>query len=162
MMPAWAMLLPWDIIRSVSFKHGLSPYLVGALCYTESGGDTYAYRYEPQYKYMANVDDFAAKCGITRTSEQVGQMTSWGLMQVMGGTARYLGFKGPLTELTDPAIGLEYGCLYLLRLMKKYSKIEDTVAAYNAGSPRIKLDGSYENQKYVDKVLGFIAELQVV
>ena len=97
---------------------------------------------------------------------------SWGPMQIMGATARWLGFKGTfLSELIEPEVGIEYGCKYLANLKRRFSgnsknncnQVDDIaifcdkkISAYNAGSPRKKADGTYVNQKYVDKVLNSI------
>ena len=71
--------------------------------------------------------------------------------QIMGGVARELGFAGYLPELCDPAVGLEYSCRHLKRYYTKYGNWPDTIASYNAGSPR-KIGEIFVNQSYVDKV----------
>lgn len=82
-------------------------------------------------------------------------------MQLMGGTARGLGFEGHIAELVDPATGLEYGCRYLAKQMTRYPAIPHAIAAYNAGSYRDSNgDGFADNQDYVDKVMGFWNELK--
>jgi soluble lytic murein transglycosylase-like protein len=79
-------------------------------------------------------------------------MTSWGLMQVMGAVAREYGHEGHCGLLFKPEIGLDYGCRHLKMYFDKFSDWKDAVASYNAGSPRKREDGSYQNQAYVDKV----------
>jgi soluble lytic murein transglycosylase-like protein len=77
-------------------------------------------------------------------------------MQVMGATARELGFKGRFfTELCDPMEGLNYGCRYLVRLQREhFDRLgwPGVAAAYNAGTPRRLASGNFANQVYVDKV----------
>ena len=96
-------------------------------------------------------------------TERQDQMTSWGLMQVMGAVARELGHTGPLSDLLDPPTGLFYGCLHLRRFRAKYDIWPDVIAAYNAGSPRRVAGqiGPYVNQSYVDKVLAAWNNLEV-
>ena len=88
-------------------------------------------------------------------TERVGQMCSWGLMQVMGAVAREYGFKGYFPQLCDPVVGLRYGCLHVTKFRAKYGQWSDVIAAYNAGSPRREPTNpwSYVNQFYVNKVL---------
>ena len=117
----------------------------------ESSLDPGVFRYEPAYKYLYLLDD---KSQLSPT-ERIGQMCSWGLMQVMGAVARELGYTQSFPKLCYPAVGLRYGCLHLHKFKSKYSAWPDVIASYNAGSPRRSLGpGSpYFNQSYVDKVL---------
>jgi hypothetical protein len=120
---------------------------VMAFCVVESSLNEWAYRYEPQYKWL--VGDVHS----ISPTERIGQMISWGLMQVMGGVAREHGFNGIFTELCDPTIGLRYGMLHLSKHYAKHKNWPDAIASYNAGSPRKNEAGQYHNQTYVDKIL---------
>ena len=133
-------------IAAISFQYALPSNLVRAICQVESNFEPYAFRYEPQYKWL--VGD---KLTMTVT-EKFGQMCSWGLMQVMGGVAREYHFTGPLPALCEPAIGLNYGCRHLKKFFEQHGNWEDAVASYNAGSPR-KVAGVFLNQDYVKKVM---------
>jgi soluble lytic murein transglycosylase-like protein len=44
--------------------------------------------------------------------------TSWGLMQVMGQSARELGYREFIPELCDPASGLYWGCKIFTRKLE--------------------------------------------
>jgi len=100
-------------------------------------------------------------------TELLGQQASWGLMQIMGATARERGFKGWLTELCDPAVNLEWGCRHLRWMLDHpldyglsiaqgpavlKGTLADLAAAWNGGSCRI-VDDTYANQSYVDRVV---------
>jgi len=122
-----------------------------AITEVESGGDTYAVRYEPNWKYLYNVEEFAKLSLVSLETEKVCQMMSWGLMQVMGAVARECGFEDRLPQLIDPRCGAKYGCNKLKKLFRIHKTVDDVIASYNAGSP-IKRDGKYVNQGYVDKV----------
>lgn len=162
-------------IRDAASAAGLPLPLVQAIVAVESGGRTYAYNPEPHYRYLWNVAenkpfrtltpaeraserppaDFPRPAGVARDAEWWAQQASWGLMQVMGGTARWLGFMGPdLAALCEPRIGMKWGCAYLERLVKRYGSLQDAVSAYNQGAPAKGPDGKYLNQGYVDKVIG--------
>lgn len=88
---------------------------------------------------------------------------SYGLMQIMYGNARHLGFTGSPFDLFNPEHGVHYGCKFLSRLYKRYKGIiTDVVSAYNQGNNRfydINKNGikdeneKYRNQQYVDKVM---------
>ena len=129
----------------VATEQSLPVALVRAFCEVESAFNPWAVRYEPGYRWLVgNEVDLTA-------TERTMQMTSWGLMQVMGAVAREHGFTGPIPQLCDPIIGLRYGCLHLNKLHARYVLWPDTIAAYNAGTPRM-VQGQYVNQTYVDRV----------
>src|SRR5712671_5546505 len=96
-----------QIARAVAVKYGLDTALVCAVCDHESAGwQPYAVRYEPGFydRYISTMH------GLTQT-EKTMRATSFGLMQVMGQTAREYGFSGHfLTELLDPETAILYGC----------------------------------------------------
>lgn len=123
-----------------------------AIIETESSFNTWAVRYEPAFRYIDTSKDWAKICRITKDTEEFLQKCSWGLGQLMGGSARALGMRGPLQSLCDPEVGIFWAAVHLKKLIDKYPKPSDHIAAYNAGSPRFK-DGAYVNQEYVDKVL---------
>ena len=127
---------------------------VKAVCLVESSLNQWAYRYEPQYKYVVGAAESLS------ATERTGQMISWGLMQVMGGVARERGWTGPLPQLCDPVVGLKFGMLHLRKFYAKYQNWPDALASYNAGSPRKGADGKYFNQSYVDKVLRAWAQFE--
>lgn len=61
---------------------------------------------------------------------------SYGVMQVLGSTARGLGFNGSPVELLRPDVGIEWGTRYLAWLRQKYGDDFDAVlSAYNFGHP---------------------------
>lgn len=142
------MAIPPNELRKLIESHpdrGPLPIeCVMAVCMVESSLNPWAYRYEPSYKWLVGQDLSA--------SERCGQMISWGLMQVMGGVAREHGFTGPYPALCDPMTSLRYGMLHLRKFWAKYQNWPDTLASYNAGRP-VRIDGKYQNQAYIDKVL---------
>jgi len=99
-----------DLAKAIAPKHGLDPQLVCAIIEQESGGDQWAIRYEPAFmnKYVP--------VGLGPT-ESVARATSWGVMQVMGQTARDANYNGALPALCDPASGIEVGCTVLAKKM---------------------------------------------
>lgn len=127
--------------------------MVLAIMEVESSFNPKVLRYEKNFKYFTTPENFAKKLGITVETEINCQKTSYGLMQLMGGTARELKFQGYLTDLLNPAVNIIWGTDFLQKLCRTYLRDPDRVAAYNAGSVRKKPDGSYENQEYVSKIL---------
>lgn len=146
------------LIEAAARSHGLPVRLVTAVVEVESGGDACAFRYEPGFyeRYINGNPKIRAVRPCSLATERQAQATSWGLMQVMGATARGLGYPGAfLSELTRPEMGLEYGCKLLAKLAKRYEAGHGwpgVVAAYNAGSVRIAPGGGFVNQSYVDKI----------
>lgn len=99
------------LARKYATKYLLDTALVCAIADHESGGwIPWATRYEPLFfdKYVQPL----VNTGVVHTmSEANARATSWGLMQIMGQTARELGFTGKyLSELCDPDVGLDLGC----------------------------------------------------
>ena len=159
MIPTWAMKLPMNLIYSKAIDAGLEPFMVAAIVYQESKGFVYAVRYEPDFKWTHRVEHFAKYQRITVETEMNLQKQSFGLMQIMGGTARWLGLDGALPSLYKPENNLYWGCKYLSYLKDKYSGY-GYVSAYNQGSARIDpKTGKFANQEYVDNVLKFYKEL---
>src|SRR5687768_1415710 len=153
MIPDWAMKLPLNLIYTKSAECRLNAYIVAAIVYTESSGDTKRPRYEPGYSYLVDPAAHARSRRISVETETVLQQMSWGLMQIMGATARDLGFTGDIPDLVNAPVGLHWGCKFLKVLHERYNgRWLDVIAAYNAGSPRREDNGDYENQGYVDKV----------
>jgi len=145
------------MIREAAERHGLPIAAVKAICRKESSLGQHLYRYEPHYKWL--VTD-----GVDMTpTERAGQMASWGVMQIMGATARERGYVGRdfIPFVQDHTVGLEYGCRHLAYLWHRYKHWPAAIAAYNAGSPRQNGDGTYENQGYVNDVLRFWNEYDV-
>jgi soluble lytic murein transglycosylase-like protein len=90
----------------------LDPALVCAIVEQESGWEPWAVRYEPGY-----YERYVAPHGFTPTEAQA-RSFSWGLMQMMGDSARSLGFTGHLASLCDPATGLAWGCRFFVEKVK--------------------------------------------
>jgi soluble lytic murein transglycosylase-like protein len=80
-------------------------------------------------------------------------------MQVMGSVTREYGYGDSLALLVEPFRALEYGCRHLRNFRKRYPNGRDWIAAYNAGSPRKKPDGSYSNEAYVKKVVSYWSDI---
>lgn len=128
--------------------------LVMAIIETESSGNPWAMRYEEMYIYINLRAPRPESC--TALTEKILQKSSFGLMQIMGGTARHLGFKRWLGELLEPETNIRYGVLWLSRLYDEYHEshgIEGVIAAYNSGSPRKSSSGEYVNKGYVEKIM---------
>lgn len=103
-------------------RYGLPPGILKALAQHESAENTWAHRPEPKFreKYIGQkpLDQLPGKRipGASEETERADRSASWGLLQVMGETARELWFIGPfLTQLCDPETGIEFGAKHLKR-----------------------------------------------
>lgn len=159
-LPVWAKMLPVSMITAIGEQQKVDPHLIAAVIQVESGGVTWRLRAEPTFAYLNAPERWAKRLGITKETEIACQKMSWGLMQVMGGTARDIGYEDHISELVEPEIGVYWGTVYLARQLKKYQTVKGAVAAYNAGSLRIGKDGKIVNQSYVDKVMALLSELR--
>lgn len=142
-----------DLIH-IAAKHFILPanIVYGIVC-AESDGIPTARRFEPAFLRRYISKDIKK----ADPEEANGRATSWGLMQVMGENLRAMGYELPFEGLLhDRENALHYGCKFLRsacwRYYYKYG-IEGVIAAYNAGSPRKKANGTFVNQAYVDKVI---------
>ena len=143
-------------IQAAAARHGLAPVLVAAIVQTESAGNPWATRFEPDF-LNSYVDAAPRRFGaVSVQTERMCRAISFGPMQIMGQVARERGFTGVfLTELCDSETGLEYGCRHLAALRDRYLALwglDGVIAAYNAGSPRRDSWGNFVNQSYVDTV----------
>jgi soluble lytic murein transglycosylase-like protein len=163
--PGWYTRLPLATLYRAASAYQIDPYLLASICQQESGGNPWAMRFEPSLEGEVTKDGsylrLAMKNGITSITERILQQSSFGLCQILGLTARRMGFDRSLLELTTPAIGLDYGAKLLQSLLKRYNWVEvDAVAAYNAGEVKLNSSGSLVNQLYVTSVCSFAKELR--
>lgn len=117
----------WRVIKLKARRFGLDPYILAGIVARESGGDPWAVRAEPTYKWLwgEKKQDFYMQC------------ISYGLCQVMGATAREFGFKGYLTQLCEPHLGLQYGASYLTWCLHKTDgDIDKALLKYNGGGDK--------------------------
>lgn len=140
--------------RGMAELHGLEPLLVWALVEQESGWRPEATRYEPHYRWLVvPAEGMGIDCG---EAEIRGQRTSWGLCQVMGAVARELGLSGPFEALLRPGVGLDYGCRYLARQLRRSGgDVRAALSRYNSGRP-----ASEAGLRYADQVLARVARLR--
>ena len=115
----------------VALNMSLDPALVCAICAHESDGwDEYAMRYEPAFyqHYVSSMKNLSA-------TEMTLRATSFGLMQIMGQTAREQGFdEKNLGKLLDPLNAVTQGCRKLKRCLEmNRGDVSAALLAYNGG-----------------------------
>lgn len=125
------------VVATVAGRHDMPVELVAAMVLQESSGNRYANRFEQGF-YKAYIEghelDFVPRSCL-HVTEALGRATSWGLLQVMGATARQYGFRGWFPELCETETGLDAGCRYLADLRRRFGHEgwPVMVRAYNAG-----------------------------
>lgn len=138
---------------------GISARLIAAIITIESAWNPWAMHLETRFRYLMNVANHAQATHTTIETERELQKMAFGLMQLVGGTARAIGYKGPLTLLLDPEVNIHWGSRYLRQIRVHYpNNVRDQVAAYNAGSVRLDGAGRYVNQAYVDQVIAILTQ----
>jgi soluble lytic murein transglycosylase-like protein len=123
-----------DLARQIAREHAIDPALVCAVIEQESAWNPWAVRYEPAFlsRYVAPL----YTAGKLSATEAYTRAMSWGLMQVMGQVAREFGFKETsLSELCDPATGVEFGCRILsARLARAKGDATAALLDWNGGA----------------------------
>jgi soluble lytic murein transglycosylase-like protein len=159
-VPNWAKSYPWIVVSKYAKKYHVDTNLLIALMGVESGGRAWVSRFEPHIKKYYSPNKFAQYNNQTLSTEKIQQASSFGYMQILGRTARLLGFQEPLGNLFNPDVNIEYACKLIKDIRLRYRHEEDIIAAYNAGAARID-NGRYVNQEYVDKVNSRLEELRL-
>lgn len=119
-----------DLAVQTANAHQLDPVLVCSVVEQESAWDTFAIRFEPGFYTR-----YVAPQALASQTESQARAFSWGLMQVMGQTAREAGFKGRyLSMLCNPGAGLDIGCKVLKgKLARHPQSVESGLLAWNGG-----------------------------
>jgi soluble lytic murein transglycosylase-like protein len=135
------------LAKQKAADNGIDPALVCAICEQESGWDPWAVRFEPAFytRYILPMKNIRATEAYTRAM-------SFGLMQIMGQTARELGYADTfLTGLCHPPVALDYGCKKLTKcLTAAAGDVEKALLRYNGGS----------NAEYGRQVMARMAKYQ--
>jgi len=132
--PVQANVMRWHKIMWLNGqKLGVEPAVIAAIMHRESEGNPDAMRYEAKKK------DY-----------------SYGLMQVLSETAKWLGFNADVNILLEPEINIYYGAKYLANRLKLYGNMVDAISAYNCGTVK-KTNGIYSNQGYVFAVVANVS-----
>jgi hypothetical protein len=121
-----------SLAKQNALAHHLDPAIVCAIIEQESSWNPHAIRYEPLFfaKYVAPL---YTNNKISAT-EAYARGFSWGLMQVMGQTAREAGFAEPfLSLLCDPGTALEVGC----RVFRKKLDTANNQSLFRSEQPQV-------------------------
>jgi soluble lytic murein transglycosylase-like protein len=117
------------LVTKYATKYGLDPCLVCAVCEQESAWNPFATRWEPAF-----FQKYVVPQGLEDGTEAYTRAMSFGLMQVMGETARELGFQGKfLAQLCDPDIAIDLGCRKLQKCFSIHGDTETALLCYNGG-----------------------------
>lgn len=134
-----------EIVRDAAQRHRLPPAVVCGLVETESKWNPWAARYEPAFftRYIDKsamhiiVREFCRKADffVNFDTELRERAFSKGLGQLMGQTARELGYIGPLSRLYEPHINITWCCKLLKRNLDKCTgDMTKALLKYNGGA----------------------------
>lgn len=151
-VPAYSKNFPWEIIEQYSKYYEIDKLLIASVIMVESGGNQFAIRYEPDFKYLHEISLWSQRWVVSYSTCKILQQCSYGLMQIMGATAMDLGLKDIPTNLFDIEKNIKYGTKVLKEKSKEWGNDPlDIYAAYNAGTIRKTVRGLYLNQWNVTK-----------
>lgn len=142
-----------ELVNKYSLEYDLRPDIVACIIIQESAGDTFATRWEDKfyYNHLASKKSHELAGWIpssnsvpTIATERMQRSCSYGLMQVLGDTARWCGkvVSPYLTILCDPDRGVDVGCRVLSFYLGRAK-----------GDYRAALKGYNGAWSYADKVL---------
>lgn len=147
-------------IENISRNFGIDPKLVTAIVGIESSFDPRISKFEPGVK-PERAALFTGFLHVDQETEENGQRVSYGLMQILGLTARNLGFSKHFIELYEPDTNLFWGCKLLQQLTRRFEEEDEVIAAYNDGNARRTQDGTFVVQGYVDKVKNYRRKMKI-
>lgn len=118
-----------QLAHEIAAREGVDPTLVCAVVEQESAWNPWAVRFEPAF-----YEKYTKPMHLSDTEEYT-RAISFGLMQLMGESAREAGFTGKyLSELCDPTVGLTWGCRWLQRKLAHASgDVTKGLLAWNGG-----------------------------
>jgi len=141
------------IIKLVAQANDIPAHILAGLVEQESGGNEFAIRVEPGYRWLFGDDpheDLKKPQTQSAKTEWAGQRISWGLGQVMGAVAREHGFSGWFPRLCCPTVGLIYAGKHLAWCISRKRNIAAGLLRYNGGG----------DPNYPDAVLAKAAKYQ--
>ncbi len=103
------------LAKQTAEAHQLDPLLVCAVIEQESAWNPFAIRYEPAF-----YEKYIVPLNLKSPTDAQARSISWGLMQTMGQVAIENGIVVKfLSELCDPYVGLNAGCVILKSKLKR-------------------------------------------
>lgn len=132
-----------QIIDLVQRKSGdIDSALVCAIIEQESGFNPWAIRYENGF-----YNHYVVPLKLSSDTEAYARAFSWGLMQLMGQSARELGYSGHMAQLCEPETNIFWGVKHFRNKMTKAGNDpKKALLLWNGGS----------NLAYPDQVLSRI------
>jgi len=115
-----------------------------------------------KYNISPDLLKAVAKVESNFKADATSRVGAMGIMQLMPGTATYLG----VTDAYDPKQSIMGGAKYLKEQLDRFDgDVKLALAAYNAGWPAVKKHGGIppfrETQAYVPKVLGYMGSGEI-
>lgn len=120
------------LAKQLASAAGVDPVLCCAVVEQESAPpwNPLSYRFEPAFYQR-----YIAKMIHLTPTEAYARSASWGLMQLMGETAREEGMTGNIPDLMDPTIGLTKGLIHLKKELERANgNVHNALQGWNGGS----------------------------
>lgn len=140
------MITPYgDLIRANAAIYGVKPETIACIILQESSGNPWAFETEKNqlmskflWKTAGALIGFVPKVTPWLFTEKVLRSSSFGLMQILGETARERGFdRQYLTELFVPEVNVQWGCLIFSKMLQSVNgDIRAGLLRWNGGGDR--------------------------
>lgn len=149
-----------DLANSIARTYAVPAPLLVRIADVESAWNPWAARYEPAFGNLYFPPGLQIQT--TKITEQELQRTSWGLCQVMGATARRMGWVGPLPALCEPATNLDIAARYLAQLAHQAGdgkRWRWAITAYNHSERWKEINQAWWSEGYTAKFLDILKDL---
>lgn len=120
------------MLKAEATRQSLDPALMCAIAEQESNWEIYATRYEDAFynRYLKKL--YPGK----PTTESIQRAISFGVLQLMGQSAREIGYSAiGLATLLEPIINFRFGCMHFANKLKSAKgDVEKALLLWNGGS----------------------------
>lgn len=145
-------------IKTAAERHEVEEAIIRAFCGVE--GQNFVFAYRVDHSILVN-QYWYAKLLTDEERPHKKYWASYGVMQILYGLAKALGYTGPAEGLFDPVVNVDLATKHFKACLITHTVFKRAISAYNYGHHAWHdtnkngvhdLNEDYKNQAYVDKV----------